>query len=140
MQQPTGDRVKRLRNETAELSEADPKDNRPLPITDSILLCMVSVGAALVVSFCSTRVALRPVIVIKAGRSMGTFTGAATVVIDHVSLRQGVLPERLWETHGSPLAVRGVFRLWTGMAIFPQGSYSLSAPVAATPCCFFPVR
>jgi hypothetical protein len=32
--------------------------------------------------------------------------------IDHVNLRQVVRPERLWETRGSRLPLRGVIRLW----------------------------
>jgi hypothetical protein len=127
--QPIGDRVKRLRNVTAELSEADPKDNHPLPITDSILLaawCRSATPGRFSLPYASGTA--KPVIVIKAGPLDGHI---------HQSSHGRHRPRK---SATDSTSFRGVFRLWTGMAIFPQGSYSLSVPVTPTPCCFFPVR
>ena len=46
--------------------------------------------------------------------AMNKFTKAARAFIDRVNLRQVVRPERLWETGGSRLPLRGVIRLWIG--------------------------
>jgi hypothetical protein len=40
---------------------------------------------------------------------------AGQAFIDHVTLRQVVHPEQLWETRGPSLPLRGVMRLWIGI-------------------------
>ena len=55
--------------------------------------------------------------------TMNKFTKAAA----DVNLRQVVRPERLWETRGSRLPLRSVFRLWIGIGTL----WNLDRPLAA---------